>query len=205
MLNNYLEFLEYLMGSLNNYFKNQSPYIKCEKGCAKCCQNGDYPFSQIELALLKCGFTKLDSEKQQIILSKIKDIIKRKKESKLETFTYECPFLFDNVCSVYAHRGIICRTFGLISLKEGSKMQIPFCAYEGLNYSNVLDKEKDMLMFEKMNELGIDVEPMAYQIHYSYLTSDKISHAFNFEYGKKGSLIDLIEEDEFFKNLIDKN
>ena len=31
------------------------------------------------------------------------------------------------------------------------------------------------------------------------------THAFNFEYGKKGSLIDLIEEDVFFKNLIDKN
>ena len=200
MLDKYIEFLEYLMGSLNKYFSEQAPYITCKMGCAKCCSNGDYPFSEIEVEYLKQGFNKLDDKTKEIILSNIKQIIIDKKNNTKETFTYKCPFLIDNVCSVYEQRGIICRTFGLIYLKEGAKMQIPFCAYEGLNYSNVLDPEKDMLMADKMKDLGIEVEPKAYNIHYSFLTSDRVAHAFQFEYGKKGSLIDLLSEDTTFNS-----
>lgn len=198
MFDKYLEFLEYLMGSLHSYFEAQAPYIKCEKGCAKCCSNGDYPFSELEVAFLKQGFNQLDDDTKRVILDNIQKIISDKKVSTKEPFTYPCPFLINNVCSVYEYRGIICRTFGLIYLKEGAKMQIPFCAYEGLNYSNVLDPEKDMLMADKMKELGIEVEPKAYNIHYSFLTSDRVEHAFQFEYGKKSSLINLLIEDETF-------
>lgn len=194
----YLEFLEYLTGSLNNYFSVQAPYITCKAGCAKCCSNGDYPFSEMEVNLLKIGFKKLDEETQNIILDNIRQICDKKRNHKEGTFTYKCPFLINNMCSVYQYRGIICRTFGLIYLKEGAKMQIPFCAYEGLNYSNILDKEKDMLDADKMKELGIEVEPKAYNIHYSFLTSDRVSHAFGFEYGEKGSLIDILLKDKFF-------
>lgn len=201
MLKNYLEFIEYLMGSLNDYFAAQTPYIMCEKGCAKCCTNGDYPFSEIEVKLLKQGFLALDKNTQQIILNNIDEIKKAKKlhTDVTKAFTYKCPFLINNVCSVYECRGIICRTFGLIALKEGSKMQIPFCAYEGLNYSNILDPEKNMLMADKMKELGIDVLPKAYHIHYSFLTSERIEHAFTFKFGEKASLIDLLAKEDVFK------
>lgn len=206
MLDKYLEFLEYLMGSLNKYFASQSPYIKCKMGCSKCCSNGDYPFSQIEVELLKVGFHRLDNQIQQKILNNIKQIIKDKDacENKDE-FRYQCPFLINNMCSVYEYRGIICRTFGLIYMKEGAKMQIPFCAYEGLNYSNVLDKEKDMLDADRMKELGIEVEPKAYNIHYDFLTSDKVAHAFQFEYGNKSSLIEILRNDKTFKHLLENH
>ena len=199
MLNKYLEFLDYLMGSLNKYFEAQTPYIKCKRGCAKCCSNGDYPFSQLEVGLLKLGFQTLDKKTQNIIRENIKKLITAKLNHNKETvFTYECPFLLNNECSLYLYRGIICRTFGLIYIKENAKQQIPFCAYEGLNYSDILDKEKDMLMPEKMRELGIEAEPKAYNIHYDFLTSDKVAHAFEIEFGKRGPLIDLLIEDEFF-------
>lgn len=198
MLKNYLEFLKELMGMLDKYFKSQQPYLYCQKGCAKCCTNGDYPFSEIEVEFLKQGFKQLDKNTQSLIIKKIDKIKQDKLKNTKETFTYECPFLIDNMCSVYECRGIICRTFGLIALKEGSKMQIPFCAYEGLNYSNVLDKEKDMLMMEKMQELGITEEPKAYNIHYDFLTSERVAHAYNFNYGKRGSLIDILSNDETF-------
>ena len=197
----YLEFLEYLMDKLGKYFDEQAPYIKCEKGCAKCCSNGDYPFTEIEVELLKFGFSKLNDEKKQIIKNNISKILKDKANHKSEDrFTYSCPFLIDNVCSVYLYRGIICRTFGLIYIKEGANMQIPFCAYDNLNYSNVLDKNTNMLVEEKKAELGIEVEPKAYNIHWDFLTSDRVAHAFGFEYGKKGSLIDLLKDDEDFKS-----
>ena len=133
-----------------------------------------------------------------------KQIIKDKDacENKDE-FRYQCPFLINNMCSVYEYRGIICRTFGLIYMKEGAKMQIPFCAYEGLNYSNVLDKEKDMLDADRMKELGIEAEPKAYNIHYDFLTSDKVAHAFQFEYGNKSSLIEILRNDKTFKHLLE--
>ena len=126
MLDKYINFLEHLMGSLNNYFNAQAPYIKCTKGCAKSCSNGDYPFSEIELKYLKQGFNKLDEITKSIILKNIKKI----KEDKAKhinpkiPFTYPCPFLINNVCSVYEQRGIICRTFGLIYLKKDSKNKL---------------------------------------------------------------------------------
>ena len=200
MLDKYLEFLAYLMGSLNKYFDAQAPYIKCERGCAKCCSNGDYPFSQLEVALLKVGFQNLDKDTQDKIRQNIKTVIKAKQNhtDNDKSFTYQCPFLLNNECALYLYRGIICRTFGLIYIKDNAKQQIPFCAYEGLNYSNILDVEKDMLMPEKMKEQGIEVEPKAYLVHYDYLTSDKVAHAFQINFGKKGPLIDLLIEDKFF-------
>ncbi|MBO6271872.1 YkgJ family cysteine cluster protein [bacterium] len=200
MFTNYLKFLDYLMGNLNKYFTLQAPYIKCAKGCAKCCSNGDYPFSEMEIKLLQIGFDKLDEDTKNIILKKIDSIKKEKANFKGEgSFTYACPFLINNICSVYDYRGIICRTFGLIYIKEGSdKMQIPFCAYDGLNYSNVLDKERGILSEEKMKALGLTEEPKAYNIHYNFVTSKRVGEAFNFDYGRRGSLIDLLSDNPKF-------
>lgn len=198
IMEKYLVFLEYLMGSLNKYFKAQAPYIKCKEGCAKCCSNGNYPFSEIEVDLLKLGFNTLDTNTQEIILNNIRTIKEKKQLTGNEEFTYSCPFLINNKCSVYNFRGIICRTFGLIYMKEGEKMQIPFCAFDGLNYSNILDKESGMLTLEKMHEQGITIEPKAYNIHYSTLTSDLIAKEFGFDFGEKGSLIELLLKDDIF-------
>ena len=197
-MRNYLKFLDYLTDMLNRHFQEQAPFIKCCKGCAKCCSNGDYPFSEMEIKLLKIGFYELDDEKKQIIKNNIRQIITDKQNFTGENFRYTCPFLIDDVCSVYEYRGIICRTFGLISTKKDSKMQVPFCVHEGLNYSNVLDKNTGMLSEELLKEQGITVEPVAYNIHYSFLTSDKIEDAYDFKFGKKSALIDLLAEEKTF-------
>ncbi len=198
MFKNYLVFLRVLMGNLDKYFKDQAPYIACKAGCAKCCSNGDYPFSEMELSLLKVGFSELDDKTKDIILTNIEQIKQDKESSDKTPFTYKCPFLINNMCSVYEFRGIICRTFGLIYLKEGAKAQIPFCAYEGLNYSMILNKETNMLDADMMKNKGITVEPKEYNIHYSFLTSDRVAHAFGFNFGKKSSLIDLLSGDRMF-------
>lgn len=199
MFKNYLDFLRVLMGNLDKYFKDQAPYISCKAGCAKCCSNGDYPFSEMELSLLKVGFSQLDEDTKNAILSNIEQIKHEKEISDKDPFTYKCPFLINNMCSVYDFRGIICRTFGLIYIKEGAKAQIPFCAYEGLNYSMILDKDTNMLDADKMKDLGITVEPKEYNVHYSFLTSDRVAHAFGFEFGEKSSLIDLLSKDKMFR------
>lgn len=198
-MKNYLVFLDYLTKMLEKYFEAQAPYIKCSMGCAKCCSNGNYPFSEIEVQLLKLGFNNLDDNTKQIILCNIRDLQQKREQASTEKeFTYPCPFLINNICSVYQYRGIICRTFGLIYSKEGEKMQIPFCAFEGLNYSSILDRETGMLTEEKMKEQGTDVLPKAYNIHYSTLTSDGLAKDFKFDFGEKGSLLDLLLKDKTF-------
>lgn len=180
-LDNYILYLAFLTNKLDKFFENQRPYIFCKKGCSKCCQNGIYPFSELEFNFLMIGFNKLPLSTQQEILNKINKI-------KKETGTYECPFLINNECSVYDYRGIICRSFGLMSINDDKPSKIPFCAFEGLNYSNVLDGTK--ISAEKFEKLNIENEPLAYNVKYEVLTNKKTEEAFGISFGAKKALID---------------
>ncbi len=189
-LSNYIFYIGYLNRKLGSFFEQQTPYIKCKKGCSKCCQNGEYPFSKAEFDYLTVGFLQLPVDVQEKIMQKVKKI----KEAKSKT--YECPFLFNNTCSVYDYRGIICRSFGLMSINnEGGLSKIPFCAFEGLNYSNVIDPKTKIVSQEKFNKLGIAQEPLAYNVSYSFLTSENIEKNFHIEFGDKKPLIDWFEFD----------
>ena len=140
--------------------------------------------------------TKLVQE--QVEMQKRKELLKKHPQPTKETFMHECPFLIDNSCSVYQNRGLICRTFGLIYYKEDSKAQVPFCAFEGLNYSDVIDVEKNMITPEKVEEFGANVEPKSFNVYYHFITEERISNIYNFSYGKKAPLLDLLREYEFF-------
>lgn len=191
MIENYEQYLDFLTGKLNKFFEAQAPYIFCKRGCAKCCQEGEYPFSQIEFDYLIRGFTSLPKETRFEILNNIAQIKLAKKNSTEEKFLYQCPFLINNECSVYACRGIICRSFGLIYTVAGeAKPKIPFCAYKGLNYSNVFDTETGMIPTEKYKAMNIDKEPLAYNVSYNFLTSEDFEKMFKFKFGDKKPLID---------------
>ncbi len=191
MIENYEQYLDFLTGKLNKFFEAQAPYIFCKRGCAKCCQEGEYPFSQIEFDYLIRGFTSLPKETRFEILNNIAQIKLAKKNSTEEKFLYQCPFLINNECSVYAYRGIICRSFGLIYTVAGeAKPKIPFCAYKGLNYSNVFDTETGMIPTEKYKAMNIDKEPLAYNVSYNFLTSEDFEKMFKFKFGDKKPLID---------------
>ncbi|MBQ2611686.1 YkgJ family cysteine cluster protein [bacterium] len=190
MYDNYLKFIVFLNNKLDKYFEAQSPYIFCKRGCSKCCQSGEYPFSKIELDFLMIGFYQLSGEIQNQIAEKISKIKEEKTKSKNSPFMYECPFLINNECSVYKYRGIICRTFGLISSLDNEIPKIPFCAYEGLNYSNVLDPETNIISEEKFKLLNTDKMPLVYNVSYKFLTSEVVEKDFDFKFGEKRPLID---------------
>ena len=183
-ISNYMFYLAYLNKKLTGFFENQTPYIKCKKGCSKCCRNGKYPFSKIEFDYLMVGFLQLPVEIQEKIKAKIKKIRKAKSE------TYECPFLFNNQCCVYEFRGIICRSFGLMSINNAGASKIPFCTFENLNYSNVVDFDTKIISQEKYKKLGNVNEPLAFNTSYSFLTSKNIERNFHIEFGDKKALID---------------
>ena len=124
---NYSDFLKDLDKRLLQYFELHKSFINCHLGCSSCCENGDYPLSQIELEYLMQGFIKLNDDTKRVVQENIKDM--KKGEA--------CPFLVDKKCSVYGYRPIICRVHGLAYLCKDETVKVPYCAKEGRNYTNV--------------------------------------------------------------------
>lgn len=190
MFETYVKYLEFLNGKLAKFFESQKPYIFCKKGCAMCCKHSQLPYSLLEVNYLLSGFLKLDKETQKRIENNIIKTLQEKKNYKGDEFLYDCPFLIDNVCSVYEYRGIICRTFGLMMKKTDGKITVPFCCYEGYNYSNVIDLENKKISEKKVKERGFPEEPLGFNVSYEYLTDHEIEHAFQVQFGLKKPLID---------------
>ena len=189
-LENYIIYISYLNKKLNVFFEKQYPYIRCKKGCAKCCKNGEYPFSALEFDFLMIGFSRLPSGLQDEILSKIRHLKEEKQKQNKETFIYECPFLLEDECCVYDFRGIICRSFGLIAINEHGNSKIPFCAFEGLNYANVLDVNTKIISSEKYKKLGDVPQPLAFNVSYDFFFFETIENNFKLEFGEKKQIID---------------
>ncbi len=195
----YLSLIEEKM--LNKYFEEQKPYICCKAGCSYCCEKGQYPMSKIELAYILLGFSQLSTEQKTEILEKIKRLkqekinFESKNPNSVEGFMYECPFLENHKCSVYEYRAVICRTHGLMFFIEDDKTnepknKIPFCVNLGLNYSNIYDKETKTLSDVKMYELGIEQEPLAYNLSLKTLLNNDIAKNLDFEFGEVKTMID---------------
>ncbi len=191
-LRNYLVYLNFLNSKLQKFFEAQKPYIFCKKGCGKCCRNAQFPYSEVEIRYLLYGFTQLSPEMQRKVEENIFKVKKQKEEFKGDKFYYDCPFLINDECCVYEYRGIICRAFGLNAVGSDGRFKAPFCAFEGLNYSNVIDIEKGIISSEKYKESKIEVEPLVYNVSYHFLTDEDSEKAFKFEFGEKKQLIDWL-------------
>ena len=188
-MENFVKYLNFLQNKLNTFFEQQAPYIACKKGCGLCCKNAEFPFSEMEFNYLIKGSLTLSTEIQNKVEENIEKILKDKKEFKGEKFKYNCPFLIENNCSIYEHRGIVCRSFGLIEASD-DKAKIPFCYEQELNYSNVVDNEKKIISQEKYLALKEEKSPLAYNINYKFLTSEKVENEYGFKFGDKKPLID---------------
>ena len=189
-MQNYLTYLYFIDKKIRAAFVEQAPYIFCQEGCSKCCKNSRYFYSKAEFEYLKYGFSKLDESVQNKVLKNIEKIVKERKSFE---DTYVCPFLIDEKCSVYNYRGLICRTFGLAQIGKNNEIKVPFCAYEGLNYSNVFDFEANKFSEEKFKNLNIDIEPKLFNFAYLNLVDEEIAKAFGFEFGEIKPLIDWIQ------------
>ena len=192
MFDGYKKYLEFLDKKLNSFFECQKPYIFCKKGCAKCCKNAQFPYSNLEMQYLMQGFINLNNTTKNIVKKNISKLLKEK--IGVKDFTYDCPFLVNDICSVYEYRGIICRKFGLLENSPDNRAKVPFCCYEGLNYSNIYDIETKTISSEKYKKNNFEVEPLGYNIQYSYLTGLEFEREFNIAFGEKRSLINWFEE-----------
>lgn len=124
---NYIDFLKALDLRLKKYFDEHKSYICCKKFCSSCCEKGDYPLSNYELEYLMAGYKSLDNSLKILVQDNFKKMEKGGK----------CPFLINGTCAVYSYRPIICRVHGLAYICSNGLAKLPYCANDGLNYSDV--------------------------------------------------------------------
>ena len=202
MIEKYEKYLVKINGYLEKFFEQQKPYIHCKEGCSLCCENGEYPFSKIEFEYAMIGYQNLSDEEKKIVDENAKEL-KKKKENAIndakngktkEKFLYVCPFLINNKCSIYSHRGLICRSYGLMFFmqnKEGKlEYKKPYCSELGLNYSNVLDKETSVISSEMWKETGIEEEPLSYNVGLDFLIDNNMTKELGLEFGEQKAIID---------------
>lgn len=186
MITRYREYLKLLDKKLEGMFEKQAPFIKCKKGCAFCCKEGEYPLSELEYIDLMFRYNELDETMKDKVTANINNLLE---SSRVKMYT--CPFLVDNLCSVYKARGLICRTFGLLSYKEDGKNKMPFCVDLGLNYADVYDKTEGIIAKNAPD----GTEPIAFNIDRTTLRSKKIEQDFQIFFGEDRAMIDWLRED----------
>ena len=196
---NFINYLNFIQEKLDRFFEAQSPFIFCSKGCGRCCKNQIFPYSQIEIQNLIVGASKLDSATQKTIENNIDTVLHNKqkfdKNKKIKKrFFYDCPFLINNVCSIYEYRGIVCRAFGLMTKYEDDATGVPFCCFDGLNYSNVINLKTKKLSTRKYKKLKTEKTPNIYHVTYKELTDEALANGFGFKFGEIKPMIDWFSE-----------
>jgi len=188
MLKRYENFLKEFDKELEKIFNSQIKYLKCKKGCSKCCEFGDYPFSQLEFLYLTKGYLNLDYERRLIVQKNIKNLLLKKEKFTGAGFEHICPFLINNECSVYEYRGLVCRTFGVCYYdEEKGFVKVPECVEFGLNYSGFYD--------EKTKELNISDIPNI-NLKIDKIFESEIAKKYNLDYGLIRPMLDWMSNNK---------
>jgi len=195
MLNNYTYYLKFLDQKLQKFFESQTPFIFCKEGCAHCCKNSQFPYSLTEMKYLLSAIETLEHDTITKIENNLQKTLDKKQKYRGKKFKYDCPFLINDKCSVYNYRGVICRTFGLMTNVEGVGIKAPFCSHKGLNYSNVLNLKKRTISPRKFKKLKTNKEPLGFNIGYKYLIDTAFEKEFGFQFGPVKPLIDWFDAD----------
>ncbi|MDY6310732.1 MAG: hypothetical protein SPL76_01280 [Cyanobacteriota bacterium] len=193
----YSQFIRVIMERIDAHFVDQKDYIHCKEGCSKCCENGEYPCSELEFEFLKLGFMTLPLETRKIITDKIEQLKKEKAQFKGKKFIYTCPFLINHRCNVYRYRMIICRTFGLSYYDMDEKtnkytVKIPFCSKMGLNYSEVYDPKINDFSKELYEKTGYEKPPVVYNLGVEFLMNKFGKEIMGLDFGELKTLLEWL-------------
>lgn len=190
----YKQYLNTIQKTLDGFFEEQKEYICCKKGCAHCCERGTYPYTRVETDYLLLGLFKLEKEKQQGVINRIKKLKEEYKNCEdKENFMHRCPFLGDdNICTVYEFRGLICRTFGLLTTRDNKNISMPFCQELGLNYSKIYDSKTKTFDPELIKKHGYKNVPKTYDLRFKTLMSEDIFVDKKIEFGEIKALIEWL-------------
>lgn len=196
----YEKYLEMVDTSLNEFFEQQKPYIFCKEGCSICCEEGEYPFSKLEMEYAMLGYINLNDEEKIIVQKNVEKIKEDKKNFKptaeKKKFMHKCPFLITKRCSIYKYRGLVCRNHGLTAFTKDKDdktiYQMPHCVNDGLNYSNVYDENTKTLSSAKWKLTGIEIEPVAHNVSRDFLMDNETTKYLELEFGESKALIEWL-------------
>lgn len=185
-IENYEKFLEVVDDDLRKIFDYQKEYLACKEGCAHCCKRGDFPMSELEFKYLMLGFEKLSEETKTIIKSNIAITKIGDRES------YTCPFLINDSCSVYQHRPLVCRAFGVLTEDSKGNPSFPFCTTLGLNFGKIYDKEKQHLSSELVAKNGYKIFPKIFRLSNNVIMNLPLAKQLNIHFGEAKKMIDFL-------------
>ncbi len=187
-IDNYKKFLEVVDDDLRKIFEYQSEYIVCTKGCAHCCKRGDFPTSELEFKYLSIGYEDLDNETKILIQKNIEEL----KNSNTQSYT--CPFLINNSCSIYQHRPLVCRAFGVLTEDSKGNPSFPFCTTLGLNFGKIYDKEKQHLSSELVHKNNYKIFPKIFRLSNNVIMNLPLAKELNLNFGETKILIDFFRD-----------
>jgi Fe-S-cluster containining protein len=112
--------------------------MSCKKSCADCCYT-DIGVFEVEAELITNWFNALDPS----------DRINLKTLWSTPTEKKACSFLYNNICTIYPVRPLICRTQG-VAIYLPLEEKIDFCP---LNFKEKKPEFSDTLNLERLNTL----------------------------------------------------
>lgn len=127
--------------------KNHRPYLTCHSGCSSCCKV-PRTVLPIEAEYIK-NHVKLDSLSYAKVLANAEN-------------SDNCPFLIDDLCSIYKYRPIICRTHGLPLLyyfEKSHKKAVTHCDLNFIEHGGSF-REDDILDMETINSELIQINKL---------------------------------------------
>lgn len=130
--NHYLSSL-YTTLSLNYYQaidkrirkETRNKVFACKSGCSDCCKKLKIVIPTLEIDYLVDYLNSINSDTQEIIANNLVKLYREYEDKKINTIdraditiikqeqrlVYDCPFLINDLCSVYDARPILCRTY----------------------------------------------------------------------------------------------
>lgn len=146
-------------------FDKHKEQMSCAKGCAKCCHT-DISIFTWEAELIVDWFMALgESEKNRLKSLWLHD--QQKGEDQYGKEAMPCTFLYDNACSIYEARPIICRTQGAPLFVNDAVDACP------LNFTEHFPQKTDWLELSRLNTLSSLVQ-MNFEAGYSFLNEERI-------------------------------
>ena len=190
LLAKYTYYIEAIQKEISRIFESQKEYICCAEGCSYCCESGMYPFSQLEFEYIKLAFDNLEENVKQVVVDNLRELEKEYIKNNKEHFMHKCPFLINGSCSVYNNRGIICRTFGVLTENSDGNLTLPSCMKKGLNYSKVYDPVNKGIDEKKVEALGYLNPPKHYNLSRKNMMSLSIAKNLELYFGESRMLIE---------------
>lgn len=147
-------------------FSKHRAQMTCAKGCAKCCHTEISIFSWEAQIICHWFLGKSYEEKNQLKSLWLNDQVDS--EDQYGIVRSPCHFLYDNMCSIYEVRPIICRTQGAPLFIDNNVDACP------LNFVENFPEKSDWLELARLNTLSSLVQ-MNFTNEFSFLNEERIS------------------------------